>query len=71
MFMAFLFTLNLIRESEVIRMTEAALKAKREYQKKWREKNPDKLKKYAESYWERQSKLIEVEVAEKEQYEID
>lgn len=34
-------------------MTEAAKEARRAYQKEWRKKNPDKVKKIQIRYWQR------------------
>lgn len=34
-------------------MTEAALNARREYLRAWRKANPDKVKRYSETFWER------------------
>lgn len=37
-------------------LTNEAIKARREYQKKWREKNKDKVKLNNEKYWEKKAK---------------
>lgn len=34
-------------------MTEAAKNARREYKKAWAKRNPEKVKEYQRSYWER------------------
>lgn len=36
-------------------MTEAARAAKREYQRKWRQENPDKVRAATERYWQRRA----------------
>ena len=36
-------------------MTEEARKARAEYQRAWRKNNPDKEKRYHETYWERRA----------------
>ncbi len=36
-------------------MTEQAKQARREYHKKWRDKNPEKIKEYKQRYWERKA----------------
>ena len=40
-------------------MTEAAKLAKREYFRKWKKANPDKVKLYQERYWERKAQEME------------
>ena len=42
-------------------MSEAALKAKREYQKRWRRRNREKTKIYQQTYWEKKAKELENE----------
>lgn len=43
------------------------LELKRQYQKEWRKKNPDKVKKNQENYWKRKAeKLIAEQNKEKE-----
>ena len=34
-------------------MTEAAKEARRAYIREWRRKNPDKMRRYTETHWER------------------
>lgn len=45
-------------------MSEEALQAKREiereYQRQWRKKNPDKVKKNREQFWERKAAAMKV-----------
>lgn len=36
-------------------MNEQAKKAQREYQRRWRQEHPDKVRQYAERYWERKA----------------
>lgn len=36
-------------------LEEAIRKKKNEYQRKWREKNKDKVKEYNQRYWKRQA----------------
>lgn len=38
---------------EPIALSEAALQARREYQKKWRKANPDKVREKNRRYWEK------------------
>lgn len=38
---------------EPIVLSEAALQARREYQKKWRKANPDKVREKNRRYWEK------------------
>lgn len=49
-------------------MNEAAKKARREYQRQWNKKNPEKLKQYREKYW---SKKAAQAAEEQEQTEND
>lgn len=43
-------------------LSEKARKLKNEYQKNWKRKNPDKVKKYIANYWERKAKEYTVEM---------
>lgn len=36
-------------------MNRAAKEARNEYARKWRQQNPDKVKQYRESYWQRKA----------------
>ena len=36
-------------------LEELAKEKQREYQREWRKKNPDKVKEYNKSYWERRA----------------
>ena len=36
-------------------LQELAKKIRREYQREWRKKNPDKVKEYNQSYWRRRA----------------
>lgn len=36
-------------------MNEEAKKARREYQKQWRKKNPEKIREIQKRYWEKQA----------------
>ena len=36
-------------------MTEEAKQAKREYEKRWRERNPEKIKAIRRRYWEKKA----------------
>ena len=36
-------------------LEELAREKQREYQREWRKKNPDKVKEYNKSYWERRA----------------
>ena len=47
-------------------MTEAAKQARREYQRRWRQRNKDKIKRNTAAYWERQA-LKAALLAESEQ----
>jgi|LSQX01.1.fsa_nt_gb hypothetical protein len=40
------------------RIDELAKEARREYYRKWRAKNPDKVKKATERYWRRKAEQI-------------
>lgn len=40
-------------------MTEAGQKARTEYMREWRKKNPAKIKKYQANFWERQAKKLD------------
>ena len=42
-------------------MTNEAKKARNEYAKRWRAKNPDKVKKINETYWAKKAKENEAE----------
>ncbi len=44
----------------MLQMSEQAIKARREYQKKWREKNPDKVREKNARYWEKRAAKREV-----------
>lgn len=49
-------------------LSEEAKKAKREYQKQWREKNKDKVKSQQERYWEK--KALEMQQLDKKIYAV-
>lgn len=40
-------------------MTDAAKKLRREYLKKWRAANPDKVRKHNENFWEKKAAELE------------
>ena len=40
-------------------LTEEAKKAKRDYFRRWRKKNPDKVRKYQDDYWNRKAQKSE------------
>lgn len=40
-------------------MSKAALAARKAYAKKWKQKNPEKVKKNTEDYWERVAKKLQ------------
>jgi len=44
-------------------MSEAARKAQREYMREWRRKNPEKVRRNQESYWERKVRKGQAEQA--------
>ena len=46
-------------------MTEQTLKARREYQKQWRKKNPDKVKATQERFYQKKAQEFERENGEK------
>ena len=48
-------------------MTEAAKEAKRQYHRRWRKKNPDRVASAQARYWERQAQKIAAEVEESEE----
>lgn len=39
-----------------IQLSEEAKQKRAEYQRNWRRKNPDRLRKYQANYWERKAK---------------
>ena len=43
-------------------MSEQAIAARREYQRKWRKANPEKVREKNRRYWEKQAKKREEEV---------
>lgn len=43
------------------KMSDKALQARREYAKKWREANPDKVKAAQKRYWEKKAKDLQQE----------
>lgn len=43
-------------------LSEKARKLKNEYQKNWKRKNPDKVKKYIANYWERKASEYTIEM---------
>jgi len=47
-------------------MSEKAKELRRQYQREWRKRNPDKVKKHQKRYWERQAERIAKEVEELE-----
>lgn len=42
----------------VIKLTNEAIMARREYQKKWRDKNKEKVRLNNEKYWEKKAKKL-------------
>lgn len=42
-------------------LSEAARKLRNEKLREWRKKNPEKMKLYAERYWEKRARLAEEE----------
>lgn len=42
------------------KISEAALEARRAYQREWRRKNPDKVRAQADRYWERKATAAKV-----------
>ena len=42
-------------------MSDKAVQARREYAKKWREANPDKVKAAQKRYWEKKAKELQQE----------
>lgn len=49
-----------------IAMTEAAREAKRQYHRRWRKKNPERVASAQARYWERQADKLAAEVEERE-----
>lgn len=43
-------------------LSEKARKLKNEYQKNWKRKNPDKVKKYFTDYWEKKASEYTIEM---------
>lgn len=43
------------------KMSDEAVKARREYARKWREANPDKVKAAQKRYWEKKAKELQQE----------
>lgn len=52
---------------EPIVLSEAALQARREYQKKWRKANPDKVREKNRRYWEK----VAAKRKEAQEHEMD
>ncbi len=52
-------------------MTEEALKARREYYKNWRKKNPHKDKEYHERYWSKKAQEGQETAAAEENISAD
>lgn len=48
-------------------MTKAAREAKRQYHRRWRKKNPDRVASAQARYWEKQAQKIAAEVEEREE----
>ena len=48
------------------KLSEKALEARRDYERRWRAKNPDKVRAKNRRYWEKQARIRE-EAAENEQ----
>lgn len=46
-------------------MSEQAKEARRDYIKKWRRRNPDKMRAYNVSYWERKAECLQEWKAER------
>ena len=46
------------------KLSESAIAARREYQKAWRKKNPDKVQRSNAAYWERIAAKLKEENAE-------
>lgn len=42
-------------------MTDEARAAAREYKRKWREKNKDKIKSYNDAYWQKKAEQMQKE----------
>ena len=40
-------------------LTDAAKKAQREYMREWRKKNPEKVRRIKERYWEKKGKQMQ------------
>ena len=49
-------------ERTTMTIDERAKELRRKYLREWRAKNPDKMRKYAESYWARKAEKIEKEL---------
>jgi len=45
----------------LVKMSDKAVQARREYAKKWREANPDKVKAAQKRYWEKKAKDLQQE----------
>lgn len=48
-------------------MTEAAKEARRQYSRRWRKKNPDRVASAQARYWEKRAREIAAEVEEREE----
>ena len=46
-------------------MTDAAIQARREYNRQWRAKNPDKVKQYKVNHWEKKAQQAAAQQAGK------
>jgi DNA-directed RNA polymerase specialized sigma subunit len=51
-------------------MTDKARKARNEYQKQFRAKNPDKIRQYNINYWERKAMMLKGETIESKVIEL-
>lgn len=47
--------------NSLAKMSDKAVQARREYAKKWREANPDKVKAAQKRYWEKKAKDLQQE----------
>ena len=54
--------INIIKGvNSLAKMSDEAVQARREYARKWREANPDKVKAAQKRYWEKKAKELQQE----------
>lgn len=46
------------------KLSDEALEVRREYQRKYRKENPDKIREYYNRYWEKKAQLLKAQESE-------